>query len=201
MPKLWNETIEAHRHTVREAIMDTAWSLVTEHGLLSVTMTQVAERTGIGRATLYKYFPDVEAILAAHHERRVAGHLARLTALKDRPGKPAERLEAVLTAYALIAYHRGRHGTDELGALLHRGEHVARAEQRLVDLFGDLLTEVAATGRLRGDVAPGELANYCLHALSGAGGLRSEAAVRRLVDVTLTGLLPPPGAAGEPPRG
>lgn len=65
MPKLWNETIEAHRHTVREAILNTTAELVTEHGLLSVTMSQIAEKTGIGRATLYKYFPDVEAILHA----------------------------------------------------------------------------------------------------------------------------------------
>ena len=39
-------------------------------------MSQIAEQTGIGRATLYKYFPDVEAILLAWHERQVTGHLA-----------------------------------------------------------------------------------------------------------------------------
>ncbi|MDQ3153275.1 MAG: TetR/AcrR family transcriptional regulator, partial [Actinomycetota bacterium] len=57
MPKLWNETIEAHRRAVIDATLDTTWALVTEHGLLSVTMSQIAEKTGIGRATLYKYFP------------------------------------------------------------------------------------------------------------------------------------------------
>ncbi|WP_376776163.1 TetR/AcrR family transcriptional regulator [Nonomuraea jabiensis] len=34
-------------------------------------MTRIAEKVGIGRATLYKYFPDVEAILTAYHERNV----------------------------------------------------------------------------------------------------------------------------------
>jgi AcrR family transcriptional regulator len=56
MPKLWNETIEAHRREVRDAILDNTAALVAEHGLLSVTMSQIAEETGIGRATLYKYF-------------------------------------------------------------------------------------------------------------------------------------------------
>lgn len=51
-----------------------------------------------------------------------------------------------------------------------------------------LLTEGAATGDLRDDVAPDELASYCLHALTAAGTLPSEAAVRRLVKVTLAGL-------------
>ncbi|MGN9810028.1 TetR/AcrR family transcriptional regulator [Micromonospora sp. BQ11] len=102
MPKLWNTTIAAHRQTVRDAILETTWALVREHGLMSVTMTQIAEKAGIGRATLYKYFPDVEAILAAHHERHVTGHLAHLTALRDQPGTAGERLQAVLEQYALI---------------------------------------------------------------------------------------------------
>jgi hypothetical protein len=30
MPKLWNETIEAHRRAVRDAIMDTTAALMAE---------------------------------------------------------------------------------------------------------------------------------------------------------------------------
>ncbi|TQN41966.1 TetR family transcriptional regulator [Blastococcus colisei] len=191
MPKLWTDTIEAHRQTVRQTILDTTWALVAERGLLSVTMSQIAERTGIGRATLYKYFPDVEAILLACHEHHVTEHLGRLAALADQPGDADERLKAVLAAYALITHHRARHGAEELGALLHRGAHVDRAQQQIVDLFRDLLIDVGAAGRLRTDVAPEELANYCLHALTAAGSLRSETAVRRLVEVTVTGLRPP----------
>jgi AcrR family transcriptional regulator len=191
VPKLWTETIDAHRRTVREAILETTWALVTERGLMSVTMTQIAEQAGIGRATLYKYFPDVEAILAAQHERHVASHLEHLAELQNQPGDAGHRLEAVVERYALICYHRERHGTEELAALLHRGEQVAHAQQQLLDLFKDLLTEAAATGDLRNDVAPDELATYCLHALTAAGSLPSEAAVNRLVAVTLAGLRPP----------
>ena len=76
VPRLWDETIEAHRRAVRGATLDTTAALVAEHGLASVTMSQIAAETGIGRATLYKYFPDVDAILVAWHERQVAEHLA-----------------------------------------------------------------------------------------------------------------------------
>lgn len=188
MPKLWNETIEEHRHAVREAIQEITWALVTEHGLMSVTMTQIAEKTGIGRATLYKYFPDVEAILAAHHERHVADHLQDLAELRDGPGDPGERLTAVLECYALICHYRQRHGTAELAALLHWGEHVTHAHERLLTLFRDLLTEAAATGHIRDDLTSDELANYCMHALTAAGNLTSETAARRLAAVTLAGL-------------
>src|SRR5437764_14862660 len=119
MPKLWSETIEAHRRTVHDAILDTTAELVAEHGLLAVTMSRIAEGTGIGRATLYKYFPDVESIMAAWHERQITGHLQELAALRDGPGGAGERLTAVLDAYALI--QQRRHGHDaEIGAALHR---------------------------------------------------------------------------------
>src|SRR5438309_79428 len=128
MPKLWNETIEAHRREVRDSILDTTATLVAERGLTSVTMSQIAEKTGIGRATLYKYFSDVEALLIAWHERQVTGHLEHLTHVRNQAGKAGERLEAVLEAFALISHEH--HGT-ELAALLHRGPHVARAQQQL----------------------------------------------------------------------
>lgn len=189
MPKLWNETIEAHRHAVQDAILETTANLVTERGLTSVTMSQIAEQAGIGRATLYKYFPDVQAILFAWHQRHIAGHLHTLTEIRDRAGTPGERLEAVLDAYAQIAHHRENHGA-ELAAVLHRGKHVTQAQHQLIDLIRDLLIEAAQTGEIRGDVAPDELASYCLHALTAAGRLPSQAAVQRLVKVTLAGLRP-----------
>jgi AcrR family transcriptional regulator len=187
VPKLWNETIEEHRRAVREATLDTTAALLAEHGLRSVTMSQIAEETGIGRATLYKYFPDVEAILVAWHERQVSGHLESLAQVRDQTGTASERLEAVLEAYALIQHE---HHGSELAALLHRGEHVARAQQQLSGFVRELLTEGVESGHVRDDVAPAELASYCLHALNAASSLPSKAAVRRLVTVALAGLRP-----------
>jgi AcrR family transcriptional regulator len=192
MPRLWHETIQAHRREVRDAILDTTAALVAEYGLLSVTMSQIAEETGIGRATLYKYFPDVEAILLAWHERQITSHLKYLAAVRDQPGDAAERLQAVLEAYALISHESHGHHDTELATFLRRDERIPRAERQVRNMIRDLLTEAAGTGELRGDVAPDELANYCLHALAAASDLRSKSAVRRLVRVTLAGLRPEP---------
>jgi AcrR family transcriptional regulator len=188
VPKLWNETIEAHRREVREAILETTAALVDEQGLLSVTMSQIAEKVGIGRATLYKYFPDVETILLAWHERHVGSHLKQLAGIREQSGDALARLEAMLGEYAHIEHKRH---ASERAALLHRGEHVVQAEQRLHDMIQELLAEAAETGHVRDDVAPEELTSYCLHALGAAGDLPSEAAVRRLVTLTLDGLRPP----------
>lgn len=190
MPRLWSDTIEEHRREVREAIVNTTVSLVTERGLLSVNMSQIAEESGIGRATLYKYFPDVEAILQAWHERQINDHLSHLARARDEGAAPGERLAAVLEAYALISHESRGHRDTELAALLHRDHQVVRAEHRVREMLRDLLKEGAARGDVRNDIAPGELASYCLHALTAASALTSKAAVRRLVEVTLAGLRP-----------
>ncbi len=195
MPKLWTETIDEHRRAVRDATLDAAAALVAEHGLASVTMSQIARQAGIGRATLYKYFPDVESIVMAWHVRHVSSHLEYLGQVRGQPGTPGQRLEAVLAAYARLLRDRPR-GTG-LAALVHRGEHFERAGEHLHELFRGLLADAARTGDVRDDVEPGELAGYCLHALDAAASLESEAAVRRLVAVTLAGLRG--SAASSPP--
>lgn len=187
VPRLWNDTIESHRQAVRNATLDATAALVAEHGLASVTMSKIAEATGIGRATLYKYFPDIEAILTAWHERQIGAHLEHLSRIRDQGGDVGARLKAVLMAFAMISHQR--HDTD-LAALLHRGDHVVQAHQRLRDLVAGLLAESAESGALRADIAPDELASYCLHALTAAGALSNKAAVSRLVEVTLDGLRP-----------
>jgi AcrR family transcriptional regulator len=191
VPRLWNQTIEAHRREVRDAILDTTAALVSAQGLRSVTMSHIAEETGIGRATLYKYFPDVDLILRAWHEREINRHLAQLATVRDHASEGGQRLAAVLEAYAVIAHQTRRHHDTELVAFLHRDEHLVEAHAQLHHLIEQLLADSAKSGELRDDVAPDELATYCLHALAAASSLPSEAAVRRLVKVTLTGMRRP----------
>jgi AcrR family transcriptional regulator len=192
VPRLWSKTIDAHRREVRDAILNTTAALVAEHGLRSVTMSQIAEATGIGRATLYKYFSDVEAILTAWHQRQITGHLEYLATVRDQAEGAGQRLQAVLEAYALISRDSHGHQDTDLAAFLHRDEQVAGAQRQLRRMIRDLVTDGAQSGDLRDDVSPDELSSYCLHALGAASSLSSKSAVRRLVAVTLAGLRPPP---------
>jgi len=187
VPKLWNETVEAHRTQVRDAIVDSAAALVFEHGLRAVTMSQIAEHAGIGRATLYKYFPDVDAILRTWHTRRVEEHLAELVRVRAGSGTAGTRLTAVLRSYAHGMHRAGGHDRGLVQAL-HPDEQISDARNRLRELISELITEAADSGELRDDIAADELADYSLHALAAAAELGSAAAVDRLVAVTAAGL-------------
>jgi AcrR family transcriptional regulator len=175
VPKLWEGSIASHRLAVQAAVLDAAAGLVAERGLTGVSMSEVAKRTELGRATLYKYFPDVESILVAWHQRQVGEHLQQLADTWERTGS----LEAVLEAYAFICYE---HPSSDAAASLHRSQQVAHAQARLIDFIAELLTDPPH------EVPPKELATYCIHALTAASAAPSKAAVRRLVAVTLAGL-------------
>jgi AcrR family transcriptional regulator len=187
MPPLWTKTIEGHRSEVREAVLDAAASLAAQHGLRGVTMSEVAKAAGIGRATLYKYFPSVEAILMAWHERQVAHHFAQLHAVASAELTAVERLRRVLQAFGMIGLE---HHGSELAGFLHAGPHMTHARHHLGAFLGALIGEAAAAGDLRADVPVGNLAAYCLHAIGAAADLRSKTAVYRLVEVILAGLKP-----------
>jgi AcrR family transcriptional regulator len=185
MPRIWSETIAAHRDAVRDATLDATAALIAEHGLTGVTMSQIAKTSGIGRATLYKYFPDIDSILAAWHERHISAHLHQLAEVSEA-ADPGGRLEEVLRRYATIT----RHSSDgsDLAALLHQGEHVIRAQAHLVEFVTTLISEAAERGEARDDIPAAELAAYCLHALTAAVTVPSDAALDRLIAVTMAGL-------------
>ena len=191
MPKLWSETVQDHRSEVRDAVLDVTAALVAAEGLLAVTMSRVAEAAGIGRATLYKYFPDAESVLLAWHERQVGRHLEQLRAAREQAAGPGEALQAVLEAYARICQQAGAHHHAELVTVLHRHAHAHGAQQELQTLLREVLTAARDAELLRTDAGPEELLAYCQHALAGAADLQSPDAVGRLVEMTLSGLRPP----------
>lgn len=193
VPKLWDATIDEHRRTVQAAILDTAAALVAEHGLATVTMSQIAQQAGIGRATLYKYFADVDAIVTAWHERTVTEHLRRLVEVVDATADPEARLRAVLHTYAdLSAGQRSAAHPPEVAGPLHRADHVRHARHHLHALVTDVVTAAARVGAARADVPAAELATFCLHALGAAATAPDSEARNRLVAVTLAGLAAAP---------
>jgi AcrR family transcriptional regulator len=191
MATLWTDSLQAHRAEVRDNIAEATWRLAQEHGVMTLTMSQVAAASGISRATLYKYFPDVQAILTDWHHRQVQAHLDQLVAARDGVDDPEARLRAVLSVYAQVCRTRAEHGPGTLQDLLHQDRDLQPAQHRLEDLVREVLAAAADAGAVRDDRPPEQLTAYCLHALTAAADLPGVNDRHGLVEIVLAGLRPP----------
>ncbi len=79
-----------------QRILDSAEQLYAEAGVDGVTMRALAAAVGCSRATLYRYFPNREAVQSAFIDRSAA-RLARRVARSAPDGSPAQRLVAAVT--------------------------------------------------------------------------------------------------------
>jgi AcrR family transcriptional regulator len=99
----------------RERITRAAVELHGSIGPAATTMSAVADRAGVTRATLYRHFPDEEALFTACSSHWLAANprpdFARLATITD----PAERLRRGLAE--LYAYYRS---TERMRANLLR---------------------------------------------------------------------------------
>jgi AcrR family transcriptional regulator len=151
----------------------------------AVGMSEIARRAGVGQATLYRHFPDRDALTAA-----VLGfQIQRLEALVSAgPGDPAtfrrvlgEMLRAQITMRPLVFLVR------RMDARARR-----RYEQRVIALLAEPLRRARDGGHVRVDLVPSDLAllfNMVEGVVEGATDVAAaQAAAGRSIDLALDGV-------------
>jgi len=149
----------------RRRITEAAVELHGTVGVARTTITEIAERAGVGRMTVYNHFPTEEALFEACSTHYMLAHPApdpsALAAISD----PVERLDAALAA--VFAWYRE---TEDMTAGLIRDAPLVPALDRTLNAkvwpFVDATVEALAAGRQ----------------LRGARGRRVRAALRLAVD-------------------
>ena len=81
--------VSHHRNAAipEERILDAAHDLVLAVGMRRVTMADLAREAGVSRATLYRRFANVDAVVAALVTRELAAIVARAFARLKRPSR------------------------------------------------------------------------------------------------------------------
>lgn len=158
MADSWRDTLETHKARYRERIIDAAIDLVAEEGVAKASMAALAQRAGIGRATVYKYFPDVEHALLAHVEREIDECRSALLAVLAGETDPVARLRGCIEALlAYFASQRHRLGWVTLEQADLSSAAVSRLRTLMVNLpqpFVDTIAAGVANGGLRPDLRP-----------------------------------------------
>jgi len=109
---------DAERSVAR--ILDAAVGALGEDQ--DASMSEIARRAGLVRATIYVHFPTREALLEAVTERALAEVATVINAAEPERGQPADALARVVAAtwrrlgpyHALIAINTGTQTHDEL---------------------------------------------------------------------------------------
>ena len=99
MPKIIGESLASHRELTRARLFEALGSLMGEQSFESITMSQIAERAGVGRTAVYNHFADKEVLLLAYM-REVASEFARiLTQRLDAEPDPLMRLRIYVRSH------------------------------------------------------------------------------------------------------
>ena len=80
----------------RERVLQAAQQLIIDHGYVDFSMRELAEMSGLAKATLYHHFPDKQAICRSVIEIELAALSERLNAASKSSDDPIERITAVI---------------------------------------------------------------------------------------------------------
>ena len=99
MPKIIGESLASHRELTRARLFEALGSLMGEQSFESITMSQIAERAGVGRTAVYNHFADKEVLLLAYM-RQVTEEFARvLTQRLEAEPDPLMRLRIYIRSH------------------------------------------------------------------------------------------------------
>jgi AcrR family transcriptional regulator len=144
-----------------DRILDAAASCVLAYGVDRVTLAEIARRAGVSRPTIYRRWPDTQALLAALLTARIVGVLRDVPsrgpgreALVERIVGVAERLrhdDVVMSVF---------HSAPEL-AMVYIAERLGTSQQILINAVAAELKVAQRDGSVRA-ADPRQLAAMCL---------------------------------------
>jgi AcrR family transcriptional regulator len=189
------ETLGAQTSTARplradarqnyERLVEAAADSIREHGP-NVSLEEVAKRAGVGIGTLYRHFPNRQALLETVYRDQVSVHCARgRELLATTP--PGEALP--LWLHSLLSYNLTMRGLKEALMAGEVSPQTSECKANMHAVGGELLARAQAEGTIRRDLEITDLLRL-VHsiALMVEPGAEGAARAERVFEVMVAGL-------------
>jgi AcrR family transcriptional regulator len=129
----------------RALLLESADAVVRERGM-DLSLNAVAHHAGVGVGTVYRHFPDREALIKAMFEQRVE-QVYEIMASHIKDADPVEGLRAAV--FDICRMQAFDQGVWEVAAAGSREPHREIIQTRLIPMARRLVRRANATGRLR----------------------------------------------------
>jgi AcrR family transcriptional regulator len=176
-----------------DRILEAARAVFAEDGL-EASVADVAERAGVGTATIFRRFPTKDDLVAAMLEQELLALVARAEAAAAADD-PAAAIAEFFTA-AVGGFIDNRCFCEASGGGLFARPRMQELAGKVTAVVEQLLRRAREAGAIRRDIVPEDIA-YLVNAV-GHAGIRLEhtapGAWRRYVEIVLAGLAPQSGS-------
>ena len=174
----------------RERLMEAAKAGFAEAGP-NVSLEEIARRAGVGIGTLYRHFPTRDALIEAVYRRELEAFAEAGDQLAATlpPGKALHAWMHLLVDYIatkkVIATAVATMVSDSAALYASSGT-------RITDAMKAMIVRAAEAGDIRPDVDPDDLLRALVGFSYGSDSPGWEASAKRLIDILMDGLRPPP---------
>ena len=195
----------------REEILDAATAQFAKHGYPNTDVESVAEKLGVGKGTIYRYFPTKSELFLAAVDRGMHRLTERVNQAVATVADPIDRIVSAIDAY--LEYFDEHPELVEL-FIQERAEFKDRAEplyfqhhEASAEPWREMFRGLVAAGRVRDlDVMQtSDAINSMLYGAVIANAVRgrrghSAAQARRITDLLFHGILSPSERLRRPPE-
>jgi len=170
----------------RERLLEAAKQAFAAAGP-DVGLDEIARRAGVGIGTLYRHFPNRDAIVEAVYRREVQQLADAATRLLGSLPPDAALHQWMVLFIDYIATKKII--ASALGSITGgASELYASSSVRIKDAMALLVTSAAASGDIPADTDPADLQRALVGFAYGNAGPGWEASARRLIDILMGGL-------------
>ncbi len=168
-----------------ERLVEAAADSIGELGP-NVSLEEVAKRAGVGIGTLYRHFPNRQALLEAVYRDQVTAQCMRARELSATT-PPAEALQ--LWLHTVLTYNLTMRGLKEALMAGETSPQTSECKMQMHEVGGELLARAQEVGAVRRDIEITDLLRL-VHsiALMVEPGAEGQARAERVFEVMVAGL-------------